>query len=145
VDDLVAHLRRLKPQQVIGELPQPVGTFRGHDAPLLLRPVSLDLVPRVLTQIALESAADWLRIAAQIAIQSAETRGFLGDEVAHCAEVLVGGHGDEADQDAVEHGITRKHETHHLVGAPVPVEPRVQKATQREGSRPGHNNKNNSE
>jgi hypothetical protein len=50
-----------------------------------------------------------------------------------------------APMPTTEHGIARKHETHHLVRAPVTVEPGVKETTQDEGGRPGRGDEHESE
>src|SRR5271157_5166480 len=100
-------------------------SFRRHDTLSLLWPTLFDNVAGIVTQLILQSATDRLRIAAEITIQGLKARGFFGNDVAHGGIILISGNRQQPEQQTIEHGKTGEDKTHHVVGAPLGVNPAV--------------------
>src|SRR5579863_141085 len=129
MSDFLALVCRLERHQAGDKLRYPLGFFGRQDALFLLWPTLIDHVTGIIAQLILQSATHRLRIGAEITIQCLKARGFVGDDVIHGGKILISGNREKPDQNPVEHGKNGESDTYHLIGTPIPVDPRTEKTT----------------
>jgi hypothetical protein len=116
------------------------GTSR-HDAQALPRPAVLDRVAGVFAQAYLQLAADWLRVAGEIAIEGADAGGLLVDNVVDVGVVLIGGNSEETKQEPEKHEEARQRKADHFIGARFPMYPRMNCRARKKNAAPGQRDK----
>src|ERR1700751_3148440 len=90
-------------------------------------------------------AADWLRIAAEIAIERPNPGGLFVNNVAGVGIILIGGDRKETEQESEKHEKTRQRNSNHIICAGLPMNPGVNRRARQENADPGDREKHGAE
>src|SRR5215470_15723216 len=93
----------------------------------------------------LQMMADWLRIAAEIAIERRHSGGLFVNNVAAVGIILIGGDRKETEQESEKHEKTRQRDSDHIICAPILMNPGMNRRARQENADPGDCEKHGAE
>ena len=136
MEDFLGRCDGLEGEQLLLHGVDPDRALLGNDAPLLERPGILDHVPRVVAQEPAEVLPVGRGVVGDVFVERREGGGLASDIGAGVGHVLVGGDGDQAEQEAVEHAEAGEHVADDVVGAGRVLDELPQQRPEEDTARP---------